>query len=106
MGAWRQPAQQCKHHQGQPSVLHRRSEEVHELVIDYPHSETQYSLLQLEVPSALREQLTVILAQLDRAVEHIDQFQRVVRVAVWETTNGPALDLDRSIDPPPQGPDS
>jgi hypothetical protein len=42
------------------------------------------------------EMSQVAARQLEKAVEHVRQLQRVVRVETKETPFGPALDLERS----------
>ena len=56
-------------------------------------------LLQQEpvVPEHLRELIDVAAESLRNAAAHLQQLQRVVRVATKETPLGPSLDLTRSI---------
>jgi two-component system, OmpR family, response regulator ResD len=49
-----------------------------------------------DLPPDMQEMSEVAARQLEKAVDHVRQLQRVVRVETKETPFGPALDLERS----------
>ncbi|GIW05260.1 MAG: hypothetical protein KatS3mg060_0065 [Dehalococcoidia bacterium] len=53
------------------------------------------------LPATLRTMIGDALARLMGVANHIQQFQSVIRVETRDTPVGPALDLRRSVDPPP-----
>jgi DNA-binding response OmpR family regulator len=71
----------------------------HRLRNDLALAMGELELLQQELPAELQAPLDVLMGRLRRAVDHVDQFQHVVRVETWETPLGPALDLERSVAP-------
>jgi DNA-binding response OmpR family regulator len=62
-----------------------------------PVSAIELLRLEASVPPSLRDVVDAAAESLEKATEHLQQLQQVVRVAVKSTPVGPSLDLPRSI---------